>query len=116
MSDNIEQLKNQVDAKIRTLSATWSLSTAFHNNNTNSNFEEELCNILVEEIQIERLYQERVTLQGWYGFRKELAQEWPEADIAAWCKKHCIGKYVHKPGMCIFENKDDAAKFTLTWC
>ena len=114
MSDNIEKLKNQVDAKIRTLSATLSLSIAFHNN-TSSNIDEELCAILVEEIQIERLYQERVTLQGWYGFRKDPTQEWPEAEVAAWCKKHCIGKYVHKPGICIFENKDDATKFNLTW-
>lgn len=103
-----------ITAKQRQLLAKWAISSSI-NEETIEEMQQELVDILQEEIQLQSLFEQCVTL-GWYGFRKEPTQDWPEADVVAWCKKHCVGLYINKPGMCIFENKDDATKFTLTWC
>ena len=102
-----------IRAKQRQLSAKWTIESSI--NEEPIEIQQELFDILREEIAIESLFEQSVNL-GWYGFRREPSQEWPEDKVRAWCKEHCVGLYINKPNMCIFENKDDAAKFTLTWC
>lgn len=76
---------------------------------------DDIFKILQEEINNEFVFDILVDL-GWYRFIKPKGQQWHEQDIKKWIQQNCTGKYIHKINVCLFENREDAVKFNLTWC
>lgn len=103
--------KTVVEAKSRTLKATWTIETVQDlKTDHNIDLEAELSKILAEEIRreqikemCERLSWTRVTVNNWQQIGSD------------WCKKYIKHKYQALGNYWYFEDERDATYFSLTW-
>ncbi len=99
--------KTVVEAKTRTLKATWTVEAADEVlASYGLDLEKELKRFLQDEIDreiLETLGWIRVTVENW----ERVDQEW--------CKRYIKGKYRSFTNFWLFEKQEDANFFTLKW-
>lgn len=103
--------KTEVNAKSRTLKATWTAETMQDlKTNYNADVEAELSKLLAEEIRREQL-KEMCERLSW---TKIIVKDFNKISND-WCKKYIKQKYQNLGNEWYFENERDAHYFMLKW-
>jgi hypothetical protein len=103
--------KTVVEAKSRTLKATWTIDIAQDlKSDHNVDIEDELAKMLAEEIRREQL-KEMCERLSW---TRVVVNTWQQISND-WCKKYIKHRYQHLGNTWYFEDDRDATLFTLKW-